>query len=299
MTHSPFFTMPKLRYLDVSNNNIGGSTQWHLIFPEDGFSKIEYIDISNNDFGGVMPTKIKKLQTSLKHFDASHNKMENIFIIELHDLKKLRYLNLNNFGQGSTQVIPDWIGNFPLLEFLSLANTNLEGPIPTGLKILGNLKMLDLGHNELEGGIPTDLSELPKLQYLLLNDNKLDDVVPPAITAMDTLDVFLVDGNSVSGDLGQNAKVDGQCRIGIMSADCAKPSAGSPHSSKEVDCTCCTLCCEDLMDSCEETNWDYLIQQKEATFQDVRQEMKFQSDRGVEGYNYFSPDTKYVLTNTR
>ncbi|URD84982.1 LRR receptor-like serine threonine-protein kinase [Musa troglodytarum] len=125
-------SLPSLRILDLSNNNLS-EDMWLFIKG----SELEYttrqlsmdtlIDLSNNYLSGNIPE-------------------------ELGNLHGLRSLNLSkNYLIGQ---IPWSIGRMKQLEVLDLSRNNLSGAIPSDLAALNFLNHLNLSYNNLSGRIP-------------------------------------------------------------------------------------------------------------------------------------------------
>jgi Leucine rich repeat/Leucine Rich Repeat len=99
----------------------------------------------------------------------------------------------NNHLQGT---IPDWLGdNWINLEVLTLAENQMNGPLPTSIQKLSNLKTLSLAHNLFESSLEY-ISGLQNLEYLYLQKNHFTGSVD---------DTFL-DGSSslIQMDLSSN-----------------------------------------------------------------------------------------------
>lgn len=73
--------------------------------------------------------------------------------------------------------LPSSFKHLKQLRWLSLANNNLTGNLPTELSTLP-LEWIELNHNRFTGKIPVELSNITTLKTLLLNNNKLDPPIP-------------------------------------------------------------------------------------------------------------------------
>ena len=64
------------------------------------------------------------------------------------------------------------------LDYFSLNDCNLEGPLPTELGTLWNMTRLQLHNNYFEGTIPSHLGRMQQLDLLTLEGNLLKGTVP-------------------------------------------------------------------------------------------------------------------------
>jgi Leucine rich repeat len=76
---------------------------------------------------------------------------------------------------------------------------------------------------------------LPELEVLDVANNKLVGSVPTSFSRLSNLSEFYLQGNDFRGDLTNTFCSTSQA-IGIFASDCLGPEA-------EVDCGCCTICC--------------------------------------------------------
>jgi hypothetical protein len=113
------------------------------------------------------------------------------------------------------------------------------------------LELLDLDGNELKGTISTYIGILHSLQHIMLNRNMLSGTIPSEIAKLPSLKILLLDSNNLSGKTNEicMAKTNFQHFI----TDCYP----SPNMEKgpEVDCRCCTMCCNDQIPSCNDKDW--------------------------------------------
>ncbi|URD85544.1 LRR receptor-like serine threonine-protein kinase [Musa troglodytarum] len=141
-------SLPSLRILDLSNNNLS-EDMWLFIKG----SEIKY-------------TTIRQLSMDTL-IDLSNNYLSGNIPEELGNLHGLRSLNLSkNYLIGQ---IPWSIGGMKQLEVLDLSRNNLSGAIPSDLAALNFLDHLNLSYNNLSGRIP--------------NGNQLQTFIDPSIYA--------------------------------------------------------------------------------------------------------------------
>ncbi|CAL5060178.1 unnamed protein product [Urochloa decumbens] len=162
-------SMPLLRHLNLSNNNISG------IFPSGPpapyFPSLEVIEVYNNNLTGPLP-KFGRLQIRLRH--------------------------LNYFSGG----IPDEYGDVRWLEYLWLSLNSLSGHVPSSLSRLKRLKVMYLGYdNSFDGGIPPEFGELEALVLLDMSDCSLTGPIPPEIGSLTRLQALYLYRNNLAGKI--------------------------------------------------------------------------------------------------
>jgi Leucine-rich repeat (LRR) protein len=189
-------------------------------------SFIPYIPVSNNLHTGFIPGEMGNM-SNLRYFFASVNAFTNADI-------------------------PDFLANLTKLEEIGLKSSNRFGVIPTFLGSLTDLVLLDLDDNTLFGVIPTEFGQLSKLEFLLLNRNQLTGEIPAGIQALTNLRVAFFDRNALNGTLAPmcdlatfNETVGDIDGTELITSDCLGPNF-------EVDCPCCTTCCNDLFGDCHD-----------------------------------------------
>ena len=107
------------------------------------------------------------------------------------------YLADNNL----TGSIPESIGNFKGLTFLTLRDNNLTGSIPESI---GNMKVLrefNVQNTNLIGSIPESIGNLTELESLIIRDTELTGSIPESIGNMRNLETLFLDNNQLTGEL--------------------------------------------------------------------------------------------------
>lgn len=251
-----FYDLTNLKTLDLSDNEIRGSFPQH-------FYRLETLDLHNNTMSGPMPTvdhvyPMKFLSVyrnsfngqlpnligallSLEHLDLSLNAFSGTLPDSLNNLGELRnlYLAYNNFDEGPIPELMD----VQFLHELSLKGTNRIGPIGSWMgHSLKHLRLLDLHGNRLTGQIPASLGLLEKLNFLMLNDNLLSGWVPDSFGDLQRLAMLTLDKNDLSGMTPEICATTGPPLLDYLTADC----------TYELDCKCCSECCEDGDQSCNQ-----------------------------------------------
>ena len=89
---SSIFTLPVLRHLDLSWNQLSGPIGEFDKAP----SQLESVDLSSNEFSSPIPKAFFQL-TSLKHVDLSSNNLRGLVdLTSFWRLSSLTYLHLSN-----------------------------------------------------------------------------------------------------------------------------------------------------------------------------------------------------------
>lgn len=171
------------------------------------------------------------------------------------------FASANNFDQGP---IPGFITSLVNLQELGLKSTQRNETIPMALGSLQQLTMLDLDNNSLVGGVPSELGQLIKLQFLLLNRNDLTGSIPVEFSSLTSLRAIYMDSNSLTGSLSAlcglpsfQAPSEESEGMQLITADCG-------GDNPEIECVCCTTCCDDETQGCNKNtevasidpNWD-------------------------------------------
>ncbi|KAL1221801.1 Receptor like protein 27 [Cardamine amara subsp. amara] len=161
--HQGPLAFPKLRILEISDNNFTGSlpqnyfVNWEassIQMDEDGRIYMGNYNNHNYVYEDTIDLQYKglymeqgKILTSYATLDFSRNNLE---------------------GQ-----IPESIGLLKALIALNLSNNAFTGHIPLSLENLTELESLDLSRNNLSGTIPKRLGSLSFLAYISMAHNKL------------------------------------------------------------------------------------------------------------------------------
>ncbi|XP_042410246.1 LRR receptor-like serine/threonine-protein kinase FLS2 [Zingiber officinale] len=139
-----------LCYLDVSENHLTGEIPTTI----DRISNLSYLDVSNNYLTGEIPTTIGRI-SNLWYLDVSENNLIGEIPKTFGRLCNLWMLDLSlNNIIGELANLLDGLSNCPqgaALSYLSIADNNMSGSIPSNLELLAHLQELDLSSNSLQG----------------------------------------------------------------------------------------------------------------------------------------------------
>ncbi|XP_021802426.1 receptor-like protein 12, partial [Prunus avium] len=170
--------MPKLIYLDVSENHLNGTIPLSICNMKDMYvislrnnqlfgefpqrwslwSGINIIDVSHNNLSGNISSSMG-MPSSLEIFKVNNNNFSGEIPFSLQNCTSLIILNLG--GNKFTGNLPLWIGsNVSTLEVLQLRSNLLSGHIPPHFCNLPHLHVLDLAHNNFSGTISKCLKNM-------------------------------------------------------------------------------------------------------------------------------------------
>lgn len=197
-------------------------------------SPLILLDLSYNMLSGSLPSTLYDLR-ALRTLIFKVNMISGTVAPSIGDLTQLAWLDgSSNFLEGSVPTQMELLTN---LKKIYLWENSLTGTVPNLLKELDRLVILDLSSNLLSGTIPSELGELEDLIGLNLASNQLTGNVPSTLRDISTLTALWVQNNEISGGLEETFCNQSGLSIEIE-ADC--------HGDvPEVECSCCTTCCED------------------------------------------------------
>ncbi|KAF2565797.1 hypothetical protein F2Q68_00027258 [Brassica cretica] len=232
------WTLPKLWYVDLSNNNFIGMER---SIKHGLSSNIVTLDISNNEIKGqvlgcyqvcrlwISPTTIlldlkdlrnMGLSPELQILDISNNKIKGQVPGWLWTLPSLT--SRNNFtGHIPSLVcelrsliildlsVNDFNGSIPhclqnlkkSLSYLNPRHNNLSGRLPGN--VIESLKSIDVGYNQLVGKLPRSLMNFSSLEVLNVESNRINDVFPLWLSSLQNLQILILRSNEFNGPIYQ------------------------------------------------------------------------------------------------
>ncbi|XP_022746280.1 probable LRR receptor-like serine/threonine-protein kinase At4g36180 [Durio zibethinus] len=192
-----FQNISSLKFLDLSWNSFSSSST--LIWLSN-LNRLQFLGLRGVSLQGNFSIAIRNL-SSLTHLDLSDNQLEIIEPKCLESLCNLREMDLSNNGidQEVSEIIeslprcsldrleslnvasnqlsgclPDQLGQFINLAYLSLSGNSISGPIPFSIANLSSLKLLDVAYNRLNATLPQSLGQLGNLEHLDVSNTMLE-----------------------------------------------------------------------------------------------------------------------------
>ncbi|KAH0728902.1 hypothetical protein KY289_000090 [Solanum tuberosum] len=168
---------PNLEFLLLSHNNISGQIASTIC----NLKTLVALDLGSTNLEGAIPQCLVEMNKHLWNLDLSNNHLSgtintnfsvgNYFrVIRLHgnnlrgkvprSLINCKYLTLLDIGNNQlNDTFPNWLGNLPDLQILSLRSNKFHGPIKSLGKtnLFARLQILDLSSNGLSGNLPISL----------------------------------------------------------------------------------------------------------------------------------------------
>jgi len=238
---SNIWSIETLEVVDLHGNDLVGQ----IPEIEAVHDKLFFFAVQDNSLVWKIPETISNL-VNLRHLDVSANQLAIPFPSTMSKLTALTalYTGINGFEEHR---VPDFLASMTNLKELSMKQNNLTGEIPSFLGDLTNLKVLDLDFNLLNGTIPTELGRLALLDTMMLNRNRLSGSLPDSFSGLIEIDILLLDANNITGN------ADSICYS--MAINTTAFSADCGTSSPEIQCSCCSICCEDSDPDCNNFDW--------------------------------------------
>jgi hypothetical protein len=135
------------------------------------------------------------------------------------------------------------LGDLVELELLDLSSNDLTGPIPSEIGLLNNLEFLYLDSNALNGTIASQIGLLTRLDQLRLQDNQLSGSVPMELSSLLFATSVKLFANNLTGSLDTVFCQQPLELFSKIDADCG-------GMEPQVECTCCTTCCDSSSGNC-------------------------------------------------
>ncbi|XP_014517209.2 putative receptor-like protein kinase At3g47110 [Vigna radiata var. radiata] len=175
-------------------------------------SHLQEIDLANNEFTGPIPLFCNL--KNLTHLILGNNSISSTtslnfqFFNSLRDSTQLQILMINdNLLAGE---LPKSFANLSSnLQHFCVANNNLTGTIPQGMKKFQNLISLSFENNYFTGELPSEIGALNNLQQLVIHHNRLSGDIPDIFGNLTSLFNLAMGNNQLSGRIHPSI---GQCK---------------------------------------------------------------------------------------
>uniref|UniRef100_M4EZC0 Leucine-rich repeat-containing N-terminal plant-type domain-containing protein n=2 Tax=Brassica campestris TaxID=3711 RepID=M4EZC0_BRACM len=183
-----------MEWLDISNNKIKGQVPgWLWTLP-----KLAYLNLSNNTFTGFG----NSTTVSIVNLIASNNNFTGKIPSFICDLRYVYTLDLSN--NKFVGLIPRCLGNLKRsLLYLNLRQNRLHGGLPE--TIFESLRTLDVGHNQLTGRLPRSLIHFSSLEVLNVESNIFNDTFPFWLHSLRELKILVLRSNAFHGPVLQTS----------------------------------------------------------------------------------------------
>jgi hypothetical protein len=238
---------------------------------------LQKITLARNLITGTISSQVGRWK-EMKAFYLNENDITGSIPAELFDMKSITFTWLDGNNIGGT--IPTQIGNWKRAHEISFHRNQLTGPIPSTIgglssvmlflrlhanmlnssipaeiQLMDNLRTLELTDNQLTGSL-LPLTNMTKLETLLIENNKFSGLLPRELAQLKRLGLFYASGNDLDGPVPQRvcnllAVDDAQGSTKSLKEfqlDCAVQLDGTV----EIDCPCCTHCCDPDGTNCKE-----------------------------------------------
>ncbi|CAL4984040.1 unnamed protein product [Urochloa decumbens] len=216
ISHS-LLALEHLRYLDLSNNNLEGSTGRISEFM--GYLKnLKYLNLSGIGFLGAVPPQLGNL-SRLQYLDLSGMSGTNSSDVSwLTHLPFLKYLDLSCLDLSTVADWPQVVNMIPSLRVLDLSYCSLASASQLLPHLnLTNLEVLHLSNNYFDHPIASCwFWNLTNLKYLDLGSTNMHGQVPDALGDMASLQVLDFSGYAVTSKGIMISHMKNLCSLEIL-----------------------------------------------------------------------------------
>ncbi|MEM7376102.1 MAG: hypothetical protein AAF460_01230 [Pseudomonadota bacterium] len=109
-------------------------------------------------------------------------------------------IGLEMYG-GTTNSLPDKVGDLEKLETLKIVASGLSGDLPSSFFTLSALRVIDFDAVQFNRPLPVELAQLTALETLSITDSGLYGSLPPELATLPRLRTLRFAANSLSGEL--------------------------------------------------------------------------------------------------
>jgi hypothetical protein len=234
---SGLISLGSLKRLFVSDNMITGT-----IPPFQSRAAFTMLSLEANNLTGSLPESLYDLK-NLEALLVQVNSLTGTINPNIGKLGQLKDLKLT--GNMFSGTLTDEIADLANLEILGMAENQFNGTLPTVFGRLNRLIIFEAQVNMLTGTIPTEYGKLEAVETFNVFANELTGSIPTELGLLKGLrDGYIgLQNNSFSGSVANvfcNTTLRPELpRPAVLAGDC-----------EEIDCPCCTDCCEDPTGEC-------------------------------------------------
>jgi Leucine-rich repeat (LRR) protein len=205
-----------LRHLYLLRNQFSGSIPMCV----SSWTKLERLAMDENEFDGTLPEMLGTFFPNLLELSIRGNGITGKLPQSLVELKKLVVLDVSyNLFHDIIPELPsslthlvveknNLVGLFPHLPVsgrnlvtLQMGANHFDGPLPSWLPALSELRRLELWGNQFSGTIPANIGQLSKLETLFLSANNLTGKLPPEMAQLSQLTQLTISENNFVGEI--------------------------------------------------------------------------------------------------
>ncbi|KAI2495016.1 hypothetical protein MHU86_19491 [Fragilaria crotonensis] len=192
--------------LSLPKNQLQGSLDSRLGL----LQNLTTLQLSENDITGSIPLDVWSLP-SLENLLLNSNKLSGVISMPSIDAPTLTKIDLAlNMFTGS---LPSFT-KFAKLQHLNVSHMTLTGTLPTDINLLPQLESFDLtGNQDIDGTIPSGLKLLSNLTYFAISDtivsgsvSELVELLPDGIEYLSVAFTFI--GDSIPTSIGRLSKLE-------------------------------------------------------------------------------------------
>ncbi|XP_042415391.1 probable inactive leucine-rich repeat receptor kinase XIAO [Zingiber officinale] len=155
----------------------------------------------HTQLAGEFSTILKNVSRMLQYLDLRWNfllsgEISTILSILPHQLEFLALHDNNIYGR-----IPEMLGNYTSLRYLTMSYTRITGDIPRTIGKLIHLEYLDLFGNHITGEMPLSLGNLTNLVFLCLSGNNITGPILESVGNLVSLKILALSENKITGEI--------------------------------------------------------------------------------------------------
>ncbi|KAL4560731.1 hypothetical protein LXL04_032885 [Taraxacum kok-saghyz] len=201
----PFWmrTLSKLQVLVLRSNNLYGSIEGPTTVPS-WFPKLRILDISNNNFSGHLHQNYFKTWNAMSYGDLGISSKMGSYISSKKFNAQMSY-RVTLIRKG---VNIEYKHILTIDMAIDLSCNNFEGEIPQSIHDLRGIQALNLSNNHFIGHVLPSLWHLKNLEALDLSRNKLSGEIPQQLVQLGFLSIFNVSFNRLEGRIPHGKQFD-------------------------------------------------------------------------------------------